>query len=289
MVMMILPVAYFVIFCYLPMFGITMAFQDYKVGAPFIGGDTKWVGFKWFKQLLSSPNFFRLLKNTLVLNIEELFIGFTCSIVFALLINEVTNKKLRRFTSNVSLLPWFISIVVIIAVLKNFVSSDDGIINNLIEKLGGRRQEFFGNAKWFRTLYIGSGIWQGCGYGAVIYVAAISGIDPGLYEAAAIDGSTRFKNIFRITIPCILPTIMICLILRFGSMLASGTGKILLMYAPITYETADVFGTYAYRAAFSDGRMSYAAAIDLFTSLVNLVLVIIANRISKKISETSLF
>lgn len=288
-VMLLIPTVYFILFCYWPMAGISMAFQDYKVGTPFFAGDVKWVGFKWFERLLSSSMFERLLRNTVVLNIEELIVGFSLSVIFALLLNEVRAKKLRKFTANVSLLPWFISIVVIIAIMNNFFSEDGGIFNNIIVALGGKPMRVLGNPKSFRALYIGSGIWQSCGYGAVIYTAAIAGIDPTLYEAAAIDGSTRLKNIFHITIPCIMPTIMICLILRFGSMLASGTGKILLMYAPVTFETADVFGTYAYRMAFSDGKMSYAAAIDLFTSVVNLVLVLIANWGARKVSETSLF
>lgn len=289
LVMMIIPTVFFILFCYWPMFGISMAFQDYKIGTPFLGEGTEWVNLKWFKQLLNSHMFPRLLRNTLLLNIEELIIAFPLSVIFALLLNEIRSKRLRKFTANVSLLPWFISIVVIVAIMNNFFSLDDGIVNNIIEALGGEPVKILGNPKWFRALYIGSGIWQGCGYGAVVYTAAIAGIDPTLYEAAAIDGSTRFKNIFKITIPCIMPTILICLILRFGSMMASGTGKILLMYSAVTFETADVFGTYAYRAAFSDGKMSYAAAIDLFTSVVNLILVLAANKLSKKVSETSLF
>ena len=289
LVMMIIPTAYFILFCYWPMFGISMAFQNYKVGTPFLGEGTEWVGLKWFRQLLKSHMFPRLLRNTILLNIEELLVAFPLSVIFALLLNEIRIKWLRKFTANVSLLPWFISIVVIVAIMNNFFSIDDGIFNNIVEELGGDRIRILGDPKYFRALYIGSGIWQSCGYGAVVYTAAIAGIDPTLYEAAAIDGSTRLKNIFKITLPCILPTILICLILRFGSMMASGTGKILLMYSPVTFETGDVFGTYAYRAAFSDGKMSYASAIDLFTGLVNLALVLCANKISKKVSETSLF
>lgn len=289
LVMMIIPTAYFVIFCYWPMFGISMAFQDYKVGAPFLGSGTKLVGLKWFKQLVTNRLFGRLLRNTLLISVYDLLIGFPLCILFALLLNEVRVKWLRKFTANVSLLPWFISTVVVVAILNNFFSLDDGIINNIIEKLGGERQMIVGNPDWFRTLYIGSGIWQGCGYGAVVFTAAIAGIDPTLYEAAAIDGSNRFKNIFLITLPCIMPTILIMLILRFGGLMSVGSTKILLMYRPLTYETADVFGTYAYRAAFGDGKMSYSAAIDLFTSLVNLALLLVANWTSKKVSETALF
>ncbi len=287
--MLLIPVIFFIIFCYWPMFGVSMAFQDYEVGAPFLGPDTKWVGLKWFKMLVSSRLFPRLLRNTLLISLYDLAIGFPICILFALMLNEVRLKRLRKFTANVSLLPWFISTVVVVAVLDNFFSLDDGIINNIIEKLGGTRKLIVGNPDWFRTLYIGSGIWQGCGYGAVVFTAAIAGIDPVLYEAAAIDGSTRFKNIFKITIPCILPTILIMLILRFGGLMSVGATKILLMYRPLTYETADVFGTYAYRIAFMDGKMSYSAAVDLFTSLVNLALLLLANFGSKKFCETALF
>lgn len=287
-VMLLIPLAYFVIFCYWPMFGITMAFQDYKIGAPFMGG-SEGVGLKWFKQLLNSPLFPRLLKNTLVISLTDLAIGFPLCIVFALLLNEVRVKWLRRFTANVSMLPWFISTVVVVAILHNFFSVDDGIFQNIIEKLGGERTTIIGNPDSFVALYVGSGIWQGCGYGAVVFTAAIAGIDPTLYEAAALDGSTRLKNIFLITLPCIMPTVLIMLILRFGSLMSVGSSKILLMYRPATYATADVFGTYAYRVAFNDGKMSYSTAIDLFTSIVNLILLLCANKISKKVSETALF
>ncbi len=289
LVMMLIPTVYFILFCYWPMFGVSMAFQDYKVGAPFLGAGTKWVGLKWFKQLLNSPLFPRLLRNTMMISLTDLLIGFPLCILFALLLNEVRNKFLRRFTANVSLLPWFISTVVVVAIINNFFSVDDGIVQNIIEKLGGQRTTIIGNPNSFLALYVGSGIWQGCGYGAVVFTAAIAGIDPTLYEAAALDGSNRLKNIFLITIPCIMPTILIMLILRFGSLMSVGSTKILLMYRPSTYETADVFGTYAYRVAFGDGKMSYSSAIDLFTSIINLVLLLAANKISKQVSETSLF
>lgn len=288
-VMLFIPLLYFVLFCYWPMFGISMAFQDYKVGAPFLGSDTRWVGLKWFRQLLNSPLFPRLLRNTLMISLTDLVIGFPLCILFALLLNEVHNRFLRRFTANVSLLPWFISTVVLVAIMNNFFSVDDGIIQNIIEKLGGKRTTIIGNPNTFWALYVGSGIWQGCGYGAVVFTAAIAGIDPTLYEAAALDGSNRLKNIFLITLPCILPTILIMLILRFGSLMSVGSAKVLLMYRPVTYETADVFGTYAYRVAFNDGKMSYSAAIDLFTSITNLLMLLAANKLSKKVSETSLF
>lgn len=289
LVMIFIPIVYFILFCYWPMFGISMAFQDYKIGAPFLGGNTKWVGLKWFETLLHSPLFPRLLRNTLMISLLDLLIGFPLCILFALLLNEVRQKFMRRFVANVSLLPWFISTVVVVAILNNFFSVDDGIIQVFIEKIFGHRVSIIGNPDWFQGLYVGSGIWQGCGFGAVVFTAAIAGIDPTLYEAAAIDGSTRFKNIFLITLPCIMPTIIIMLILRFGSLMSVGSTKILLMYRPLTYETADVFGTYAYRVAFGDGKMSYSTAIDLFTSLVNLVLLIAANWFSKKYSETALF
>ncbi len=290
-VLLIIPIAYFVLFCYWPMFGISMAFQDYKVGSPFLGGNSAFVGFKWFRQLLTSPLFPRLLKNTLIISLTDLLLGFPICIAFALLLNEVRHEHLRHFTANVSMLPYFISTVVVVCMLLNFFSVDDGIFQNIMVKLGGERKTIIGNPDSFVSLFVGSGIWQGCGYGAVVYTAAIASIDPNLYEAAALDGSTRWKNIFHITIPCIMPTILIMLILRFGGLMGVNSAKILLMYRPSVYSTADVFGTYAYRAAFEDGNMSYSTAIDLFTSVVNLLLLVLANKVIKKASdsETSLF
>ena len=288
-VMMLIPLAYFLIFCYWPMFGFVMAFQNYKAGAAFIGPSTKWVGLQWFRQLFANPLLGRLIRNTLMLSLYDLVITFPISILFALLLNEVRHKWLRHFTSNVSLLPYFISTAIIVGIMVNLFSVDDGVVNAMIAKLGGEKQDFMGAPKWFRTMYTGSAIWANTGFNAVVFTAAISGIDPTLYEAAAIDGSTRLKNIFRITIPCIMPTIIIMLLLRLGSIMTNGYEKIILMYSPATYEAADTLGTYAYRAGILDGKVSRSTAIGLLNSVCNLAMLLFSNRLTRRYTETSLF
>lgn len=288
-VLLFIPVVFFAIFKYWPMFGLTMAFQDYKAGSAFMGPKTKWVGLKWFEKLINSPNLGRWVRNTLLLSIYSLLFQFPLSIALAILLNEINNKWLKKFTSNISLLPHFISTVVIVGILFNLFSVDDGIINTFLVKLGGSKIDFMGRAEWFRTMYVGSGIWQSTGFSAVVFTAAISGIDPALYEAAALDGSTRFKNIFRITIPCILPTIITMLLLKIGGLMSSGYEKIILMYNPATYETADTLATYSYRAGILDGKLSLSTTIGLFNSVCNLILLTVSNWLSRKFTETSLY
>ena len=287
--MMLIPFLLLLIFNYWPMIGVTMAFQDYKSGALFLGPTTKWVGLKWFRMLFKNPMFKRLIRNTLLLSLYDLAVSFPICILLAVLLNEVRSSGLRKFTTNVSMLPYFISTVVVVGILTNFLSVDNGIINNLIAKMGGSKVDFMGSSKWFRTLYVLSGVWQGTGFSAMVYIAAIAGIDPTLYEAAAIDGSTRFKNIYLITLPCIMPTIIVMLILRIGGLLSTSTDKILLMYSPGIYDTADTLGTYAYRAGIIDQKTSMSTAIGLFNSVCNLILLVIANWGSRKVTESSLF
>lgn len=289
LVMMAIPMLYFFIFRYWPMFGLSIAFQNYRLGAPFISADADWVGLKWFVQLVKGPFFFRLLRNTVALSLLNLAISFPISILMALMLNEIRNRRVRKLTANVSLLPHFISTAVIVGVLVNFFSVDDGLVNQIIARAGGTKINFMNSNDWFRTMYIGSGVWQSAGFSAVVFTAAISGIDPNLYEAAALDGSTRVKNIFHITLPCILPTIIIMFILRIGSLMSVGYEKIILMYSPSIYETADTLATYSYRAGILDGKTSLATAIGLFNSVVNLILIVGANRLSRRVSETSLW
>lgn len=288
-VMLIIPLSFFILFRYWPMYGLSIAFQNYRLGDPFISPDSNWAGLKWFKLLFRNPNFPRLVRNTLSLNILTILISFPVSIAFALLLNEVRVRWFRNFTANISFLPYFISTVVIVAVIYNVFSVDDGLVNIIIQKLGGEKINFLGSNEWFRPLYIGSGMWQNTGFNAVVFTAAISGIDPNLYEAAALDGSNRLKNIFYITIPCILPTIIIMLLLRIGNIMSIGYEKIILMYTPSTYEVSDVLSTYAYRAGLGDQKFSLSAAISLINSVCNVVLLVTANKITKKISETSLW
>jgi len=288
-VMLLIPLAFFILIRYWPMYGLTIAFQNYKIGDPFISPDSRWAGIKWFKMLFSNPNFGRLVRNTLILNSLSILISFPVAIGFALLLNEVRHRKFRNLTANVSLLPYFISTVVIVAIMYNVFSVDDGLVNMVIQKLGGEKVNFMGETKYFRGLYIGSEIWATTGFNAVVFTAAISGIDPNLYEAAALDGSTRLKNIFYITIPCILPTIIIMLLLKIGNIMTVGYEKIILMYTPSTYEVADVLSTYAYRAGLDNQKYSLSAAISLINSVVNVILLVSANKITKKLSNSSLW
>lgn len=287
--MLAFPMLYFAVFKYLPMFGLAMAFQNYKTGAPFIGFDAQWVGLQWFRQLFQNPFFGRLVRNTLLLSIYYLTCSFPFSIFLALLLNEIRKSWLRRFTANITLLPYFISTVVIVGVMFNFFSVDGGLVNNVIKNMGGDTIDFMGSYQYFRSLYVGSGIWQNVGFDAVVFTAAIAGIDPAYYEAAALDGSTRLKNILYITLPCIMPTIITMLLLKLGSLMSVGYEKIILMYSPAIYETADVLSTYAYRAGILDRKVSLATAIGLINSVVNLLLLLAANRFSRKVSETSLW
>ena len=288
-IMLIIPTLFFLLFRYWPMFGVLISFQNYKLGDPFISLSSDWVGFDWFKRLFSSPFFPRWVRNTLVLSSLNLLITFPLSIAMAVLLNEIRNKRVRKLTSNVALLPHFISTVVIVGIMFNFFSVDGGLANQIIVALGGKPIDFMGSSSWFRTMYIGSAIWQGVGFSSVVFTAAISGIDPTLYEAAAIDGSTRLKNIFKITIPCIMPTIIIMFILKMGSLMSVGYEKIILMYSPQIYETADTLSTYAYRAGILEGKYSLSAAVSLLDSVCNLILLFITNKLSKKVSDTSLW
>ena len=290
-VMLAIPVLYFAIFKYWPMFGLAIAFQNYKPGMPFLNSDAKWVGMQWFIQFLNYPFAWRLVKNTLLLSFYSLIVSFPLAIFLALILNEIRRPRLKQFTTTLSFLPHFISTTVVVGMLTNFLNINDGIINQLIVKMGGTAKDFMGTSRYFRTLYVLSGCWQNLGFNAIVFSAAIAGVDPGLYEAAFVDGSSRWKNMWLITIPNILPTIIVMLILRIGSLMSVGYEKVLLMYSSRIYDTADVLSTYTYRVGITDGspKVSYATAIGLMNSLVNLLLVVITNMISRHVSETSLW
>ena len=278
---------YYLIFKYIPMFGIVIAFQDYS---PYLGYfKSEWVGVQNFIDFFESIYFWRLIRNTLVLNVYDLLLGFPVPIIFALLLNEVTNQGIKRFVQTVSYLPHFISIVIVVGIMHSFLSPNSGIVNILLNNMGKDTIDFWTEPKWFRPLYIGSGIWQGFGWGSIIYLAAISGIDPNLYEAAEMDGARRLRKMIHITIPGIMPTIVILLILRLGNMMSVGFQKIILMYNGATYETADVISTYVYRKGIAGGEFSFATAVGLFNSVINLILIFAANTFSRKIGETSLW
>lgn len=283
---LILPVLYFLIFKYAPMLGNIIAFRKYRGGPNFLG--TEWVGLKYFEMFLKDPTFWRAFRNNLLLSVFYLLVRFPLTLIFALLINELKNIGIKKFVQTVSYLPHFISTVIVAGMVKELLSLN-GPINGLLQQLGLPKLAFISLPEWFPTLYISSGIWQALGWGTILYLAAMTTINTELYEAARIDGANRLKLAWHVTIPGILPTIMTLLILDIGSILGSNFEKILLLYNPLTYETADVISTYVYRIGISGGSFSYATAVGLFEGIIGLILVTTANYVSRRTTKTSLW
>lgn len=278
---------YLLIFSYIPMAGVVTAFQNFSFRKPFLGNE--WVGFKWFRKFFTGIYFGRTVTNTLIISVEGLIIGVVTATLFALLLNEIRDGKFKRITQSISYFPHFISTVVIVGLMGRLLDKDSGMINLLIARLGGTKIDFFNKASWFRTLYHGSGLWQGLGWSTIIYLGAITAIDPTLYEAATIDGASRFQCMRHITLPGIKPVVMTVVLMNIGSILNVGATKILLMYTPTTYVTADVISTYVYREGLGKAQYGYGAAIGLFNSIVNITLLLIANAASKRLTEVGLF
>ena len=288
LLLMLFPVVlYFVVFCYIPMFGNIMAFEDYSVGKGFF--HSEWVGFRWFREFFSSVYFGRLMKNTLLISIYSLIIGFPIPVIFALLLNEIKDGPFKRITQTISNLPHFISVVVVVGLLFNFLSPIDGVVNVFLKSMGKDAVNFMSEPGWFHTLYIGSNIWQNFGWDSIIYLAALSSVDPQLYEAAQIDGAGKFKQMLHVTLPAIMPTIIILLIMNVGNIMNVGFEKIILMYSPATYETADVISTYVYRRGILGSQFSFSASVGLFNSVINFALLFTVNKISNRVSEISLW
>lgn len=282
-------VLYFIIFKYLPMYGITMAFTNYK-GVGGIWGilTADFVGFKQFERFFSSMFFGRLMRNTLLISIYRLIFSFPMPILLAVLINEVSNTKFKRTVQTISYLPHFLSWVVVSGLLMTLLSTS-GPINELIATLGGERIYFLSDTRYFRSILVISDIWKGMGWGSIIYLAAITGIDPQIYEAAAIDGATRWQRIIRITVPSIKETIAVMLILQVGKILNENFEQIFNLYNASVYEVADVFETYVYRVGLVQQQYSYSAAVGLFKSVVSLILVLISNRAAKRLGSEGLW
>jgi len=253
-----------------------------------LGQDANWVGFKHFIDFFQSMYFVRVMRNTVLNSALTLLTGFWVPIIFALLLNEVVHKTFKKVVQSVSSLPYFISSVVIVGIVVSFVNKD-GLINNIIELFGGQRVQLLNEPQYFRLIYIIMHIWQHFGWSAVLYLASISSVSPALYESADIDGANRWQKMLNITLPGITPTIVIMLILSVGNILNSDTERILLLYNPLIYDTADVIGTYIYRIGLIKCEYSYSTAVGLFTSVVNFVLLMFANKISNRISNYSLW
>lgn len=285
---LVIPIVYYVILRYIPMFGNIIAFRKYRAGSSIFGDE--WSGLKYFKQFMADQSFWRAFKNTLVLNFSYLLIRFPATLIFALLLNEIRCLPWKKFVQTVSYLPHFISMVIVAGMVKELLSTN-GPINSLLAALGKETIPFISLPEWFPTIFIGSGIWQGLGWGTILYLAAIAGISPSLYEAATVDGANRFKRVWHITLPCILPTITTLLILDIGGLVGSGGAfeKVFLLYNPMTYETSDIVSTYVYRMGVGSGNYSYATAVGLFEGIINLTLLMTANIISRKTTESGLW
>ncbi len=283
------PFLFYVVFEYAPMFGVLIAFKDIKVFRG-LGSilSAPGVGFKYFELYLSDPYFWTLVRNTVVIQVLGLAVGFPAPIILALMLNEVRGVAFKRTIQSITYLPHFISLVVICGMIVNFVSTD-GVVNNFLAFLGFQRTSFLVRPGWFRPIYIGSEVWQHVGWGSIIYLAALTTVDPQLYEAAALDGAGRLRQLRHITWPGILPTVVILFILAMGRIMEVGYQKIILLYTGATYETADVIATYVYRRGLIQSDFSYATAVGLFTSVIGIVFVISANRISRSLGETSLW
>ena len=286
--MFIFPVIYYIIFRYIPMFGNILAFCKYYAGGNIFGEGP--LTLKYFKQFITAKPFWDAFKNTLILNGLYLLFRFPLTLIFALLLNEIRNLNWKKFVQTVSYLPHFISMVIVCGMIKELLSTS-GPVNDIIQQFGGEKINFIALAEWFRTIFVASGVWQSLGWGTILYLAAMSGINPSLYEAATVDGANHFQQVIHVTIPCILPTIATLLILDIGGLVGSGGAfeKVYLLYSPLTYETSDIVSTYVFRMGIESGSINFATAVGLFEGLINLVLLTCANFVSRKVANTSLW
>ena len=284
---MLIPfVAYFIIFHYIPLAGNVIAFKRFTPARGLF--DSPWVGFQYFQQFFTSTYFWRLLRNTVTISFGTLLIGFPAPIILALLLNEVKVTGYKRVIQSVTYLPHFVSLVVVAGLIVQF-SSFEGLFNDIIEALGGSRSSLLQQAQLFVPIYITSEVWQNVGWGSIIYLSALATIDPSLYEAAVMDGAGRFRQLISITLPSIIPTIIVLLILRSGRLLTVGHEKIILLYNPLIYETSDVISTFVYRKGLIDLSWSYSTAVGLLNSIVNGIVIVSMNALSRRVSETSLW
>lgn len=279
-------ILFYALFMYGPMFGLVIAFKQYNIGQGIIG--SKWVGLQYFKEFFQGIYFSRTLINTFVISFLDILLGFPLPIIFALLLNELQGKWFKKTVQTVTYLPHFISMVVICGMIVDFFGTN-GIITHFIEMFGGENANYLAKPEWFRGIFVGTNVWQTFGWNSIIYLAALSGVDAQLYEAARIDGAGRFKQMWHVTLPGICPTIITMLILRMGQVLSVGYEKIILLYSPSTYEVADVISSFVYRMGLQSSRYSYSAAVGLFQSMINIIVLVIANKLAGKLSETSLF
>lgn len=279
--------AYFLIFRYYPMLGLQLAFKKYRAVEGIWG--SPWVGTKYFEQFFRGPNFGRLITNTLMISVGTLLISFPVPVLLALLLNQIPSKKYKKLVQTTIYAPHFISVVVLVGIISLFFSPRNGIVNHLIAALGGTRIHFMAEPSWFRPLYIGSDIWQNAGWGSIIYLAALSNINPELHEAAIMDGANKYQRVWHIDLPGILPTVVIMFILGAGKVMTVGFEKAFLMRNDLNVSTSEIISVYVYQRGLLDNQPSLSTAVGMFESVVNLVLITTVNFISKKVSDSSLF
>lgn len=285
--LMLIPVfVYLIVFCYVPMYGVVIAFKNFKPRLGIIG--SPWVGLKYFKEFVNSVFFGRTLRNTLMLSGLNLVFGFSAPIIFAILLNEVRNTRFKKVIQTATYLPHFITTVIIASLILIFTNSD-GFITLFVNRVFGHSGSLISDKNCFRAIYIISDIWQGFGWGSIVYLAAISGINQELYEAARIDGANKFKQIWHVTLPGMLPIIIVMFIMAIGNVMSIGWEKAFLLQSPATYETSDIISTFVYRKGFEEMNYSYSSAVGLFNSVINMILLTCANRFSRKINGMSLW
>lgn len=281
------PVAFIVIFNYLPMAGVLIAFKDFSIRKGIFG--SPWAGLKYFNQLFSTPIFPTILKNTIVISLQTLIISFPFPILLALAYNEIGSLRTKKTVQTIAFAPYFISTVVVVSILMQMFSYRYGVVNAVVKLFGGEAVDFLGSTSFFRPAYIWSGVWQTAGYNSVLYLAALSGIDTSLYEAASIDGANRLQKLWYIDLPGIRSTIIITLILNTGNILNVGFEKVFLMQNPVNYGISEIISTYVYKVGIEQAQFSFATAVGLFNSAVNCVILLLVNHIAKRVSDTSLF
>lgn len=284
---MVIPVVlYYGIFMYIPMLGQVIAFQDYRPARGILGSD--WVGLENFIDFFSSPFAWRVIRNTIIISFNEILFGFPAPIILALLLNEMGCRGYKKALQTVSYIPHFVSLVVMCGIIVDFTSSR-GVITHIMEIFGGENQNLLANSSYFVPIYVVSGIWKNIGWGSIIYLSTLSGVDENLYEAAAIDGAGRWQRLLHVTLPALVPIIAIQLIMRVGNIMSAGAEKIILLYSPAVYETADTIASYVYRSGIQEQSYSLAAAVGMFNSVINLGLVVFANWFSRRFVDESLW
>lgn len=286
--LMLLPmILWFLIFLYKPMTGMQLAFKQYSAWKGIEG--SPWIGFDHFVTLLHSEQFLRAVRNTIVLSVYSLVLAFPVPILLALMINEIRSNNFRKSVQTILYLPHFISVVIVAGLVVTFLSPGTGVVNNILSAFGFERIYFLTLPEWFRSIYVGSNIWKEAGFDSIIYLAAIMGINPALYESAQVDGASRLQMITKITLPCILPTIAVLLVIRLGNILEVGFEYIILLYQPTTFETADVISTYIYRLGLQGARYDIATAAGIFNAVIALIVVLFANAMSRRVTRTGVF